>query len=101
MSISTGSARVAVQLAPASRVGAPELPETVIEPRPGWRLFDFGELWRCRELLCLLAWRDVSVRYKQTLLGATWAVLQPVLLMLIFVVCLGPLAEVPSGGVPY
>jgi lipopolysaccharide transport system permease protein len=77
------------------------LPETVIEPRPTWQLLGLGELWRYRDLLLLLVWRDVSVRYKQTALGIVWAVLQPALMMGVFVAFLGRLAHVPSGGVPY
>ena len=58
--------------------------ETVIEARPGWRLVDVSELWRYRELLVLLTWRDVSVRYKQTILGVFWVVLQPLAMMAAF-----------------
>ena len=61
----------------------------------------FGELWRYRELLYFLTWRDVKVRYKQTLLGAAWAILQPLLTMLIFTLLFGRLAGIPTGGVPY
>jgi lipopolysaccharide transport system permease protein len=62
----------------------PRLPETVIEPRPGWHLLDVGELWRYRELLLLLTWRDVTVRYKQTALGVAWVILQPLAMMAAF-----------------
>jgi len=58
--------------------------ETVIEPRPGWRLLNLRELWRYRELILLLTWRDVSVRYKQTVLGVAWVVLQPLAMMAAF-----------------
>ena len=58
------------------------LPLTIVERRPGWHCIDVRELWRYRELLFLLAWRDIQVRYKQTLLGAAWAVLQPLATML-------------------
>ncbi len=68
------------------------LPVTVIERRPGWRLIDFGELWRYRELLFFLTWRDIKVRYKQTVLGAAWAVLQPLATMLVFSLFLGRVA---------
>ena len=64
-------------------------PETVIEARTGWRLLDVGELWRNRELLLLLTWRDVAVRYKQTALGVVWVVLQPLALMAAFSLFLG------------
>src|SRR5437867_11182905 len=73
----------------------------VIEPTRGWRRFRFGEIWESRELLYFLAWRDVNVRYKQTAFGAAWAVLQPLVLMVIFAVFLGHLARVPSNGIPY
>jgi lipopolysaccharide transport system permease protein len=74
---------------------------TVIEPKPGWKWFDARDLWHYRELLYFLAWRDVKVRYKQTSLGAAWAVLQPVLAMAIFTIFFGRLARVPTDGVPY
>jgi lipopolysaccharide transport system permease protein len=62
--------------------------ETVIEPRKGWRVLNLSELWRYRELLYLLAWRDVAVRYKQTALGVAWVVLQPLTMMAVFSVFL-------------
>src|SRR5262249_33074135 len=74
---------------------------TVIEPRPGWRLVDLGELWRYRELLLFLVWRDVKVRYKQTVLGASWAVLQPLATMVVFSLFFGRMAADPSISVPY
>jgi lipopolysaccharide transport system permease protein len=70
---------------------------TVIERRPGWHLVDLRELWRFRELLFFLAWRDVKVRYKQTVLGAAWAVLQPLATMVVFSVFLGPMSGVNTG----
>ena len=76
-------------------------PATRIEPSRGWRGPDFRELWRHRELLYFLTWRDIKVRYKQTALGASWAILQPFLTMLIFSVIFGHLAKIPSDGVPY
>ena len=75
--------------------------ETVIEPARGWRMLDLRELWAYRELLWVLAGRDVRVRYKQTVLGAGWAVLRPVLTMLVFSAVFGALAGVPSDGYPY
>ena len=60
----------------AGNARADDLPLTVIERRPGWKFVDVAELWRCRELLFFLVWRDVKVRYKQTLLGAGWAVIE-------------------------
>jgi lipopolysaccharide transport system permease protein len=67
----------------------------------GWRLLDLRELWEFRELLYFLVWRDVKVRYKQTVLGVAWAVLQPVLYMVLFTVVFGRIAHLPSDGVPY
>jgi len=78
-----------------------ELPHVVIEPR---RLFDKGhllELWRYRELFYFLTWRDVKVRYKQTVLGAAWAVIQPLFNMLLFTLIFGKLAKLPSDNIPY
>lgn len=68
-----------------------EVPTTIIEPTPGWRLIDLGELWRYHELLYFLTWRDVKIRYKQTVLGAVWAVLQPVMTMVVFTIFFGRL----------
>jgi lipopolysaccharide transport system permease protein len=78
-----------------------EVPVTVIEPTNGWRALNLRELWRFRELLYFLTWRDVKVRYKQTVIGALWAILQPLLTMVIFTVVFSRLANVPSEGVPY
>lgn len=69
--------------------------------RTGWVALDCGELWRYRELLVFHALRDVKVRYKQTALGAAWAILQPALTMVVFSVFFGRLAGIPSGDVPY
>ncbi len=74
---------------------------TVIEPSRGWRALDLQELWAYRELLWVLTERDIKVRYKQTVLGAAWAVIQPVMLMVVFSVVFGRLAKVPSDGLPY
>lgn len=74
---------------------------TVIEPSRGWRMLDFRELWAYRELLWVLAGRDVRVRYKQTVLGAGWAILRPLLTMIIFTIVFGRLAKMPSDGYPY
>ncbi len=74
---------------------------TVIEPSKGWVSLRLPALWRARELLYFLIWRDVKVRYKQTLLGATWAILQPLLTMVVFSIFFGKLARMPSDGVPY
>jgi lipopolysaccharide transport system permease protein len=80
---------------------ADDLPVTIIERQPGWRLVNVRELWRYRELLYFLTWRDVKVRYKQTVLGAAWAVLQPLATMLVFALFLGRLAGVATPEVPY
>jgi lipopolysaccharide transport system permease protein len=74
---------------------------TVIEPPKGWRMLDWRELWAYRELLWVLTARDVKVRYKQTVLGAAWAILRPVLTMAIFSVVFGKFARMPSDGYPY
>jgi lipopolysaccharide transport system permease protein len=73
----------------------------IIEPSHGWVALRLGALWRHRELLYFLVWRDVKVRYKQTVLGASWAILQPFFTMLIFSIFFGKLARMPSDGVPY
>jgi lipopolysaccharide transport system permease protein len=74
---------------------------TVIEPSRGWRLVDLRELWAYRELLIVLIGRDVKVRYKQTVLGAAWAILQPFMTMVVFSILFGRLANLPSDGFPY
>jgi lipopolysaccharide transport system permease protein len=73
----------------------------IIEPPRRWPSLGGRELWAHRELLYFLVWRDVKVRYKQTLLGAAWAILQPLATMLVFSLFFGRLAKVPSDGVPY
>jgi lipopolysaccharide transport system permease protein len=78
-----------------------DLALTVIEPRPGWQVVSVRELWRYRELLYFLTWRDVKVRYKQTALGAAWAVLQPFATMVVFSLFVGRVAGAPPGDVPY
>jgi len=78
-----------------------ELPHMRIEPKRGWVSVDLKDLWEYRELLFFLAWRDVKVRYKQTALGAAWAVIQPLFTMLLFTLFFGRLAKVPSDGIPY
>ena len=74
---------------------------TVVERRQWWRAFDFRELGRYRELLLFFVWRDLKVRYKQTVLGVAWAVLQPLFAMIVFTIFFGRMAHVPSDGVPY
>ena len=75
--------------------------ENIIRPRPGWIAVDWRELWDSRELLVFLVWRDITVRYKQTVLGVAWAVLQPVFSMVVFTIIFGNLAKLPSDGVAY
>jgi lipopolysaccharide transport system permease protein len=79
----------------------PDQPIVVIEPRKAWVALDLRGLLAYRELLYFLTWRDVKVRYKQTVLGAAWAILQPLLTMLIFTLFFGKLAGIPSDGIPY
>ncbi|HET8774808.1 MAG TPA: ABC transporter permease [Thermoanaerobaculia bacterium] len=74
---------------------------TVIEPPAGWRALDWSELWAYRELLWIMTTRDVKVRYKQTVLGAGWAIIRPLLTMLLFAVIFGKFAKMPSDGFPY
>lgn len=79
----------------------PTEPLTVIQPSGAWGALNLRELWTYRELIFFLTWRDLKVRYKQTLLGATWVVLQPLMMTLVFTVFLGILVRVPSQGLPY
>jgi len=74
---------------------------TVIEPKTGWVPVDFKEIWNYRELLYFLTKRDIKVRYKQTVLGGLWAVIQPAFTMLVFTLFFGRLAKMPSDGLPY
>ena len=82
--------------------GAPnEFPSVQIAARRGWLALDLPELWAYRELLYFFVWRDIKVRYKQTVIGAAWAVLQPLMTMLVFSLFFGRLAKIPSQGLPY
>lgn len=74
---------------------------SVIRPPRGWRALDVAELWRYRELLWILTERDIRVRYKQTVLGFLWAIIQPVMLMVVFSIFFGRLAGMPADGLPY
>jgi lipopolysaccharide transport system permease protein len=82
-----------------STVTAP--PIVRIEPSHGWISLKLDELWQYRELLYFLVWRDISVRYKQTVLGAAWAIIQPFFTMVVFSLFFGRLAQIPSDGIPY
>jgi lipopolysaccharide transport system permease protein len=76
-------------------------PVTVIRPPRGWIPINLRELWAYRELLYFLTWRDIKVRYKQTLIGFAWAIIQPVFMMIVFSLFFGTLAKVPSENIPY
>jgi homopolymeric O-antigen transport system permease protein len=82
-------------------VPTPALDVQVILPSRSWQAINVGELWRFRELLFFLAWRDVKVRYKQTALGAAWAILQPALMMVVFTIFFRRMANVPTDDIPY
>jgi len=79
----------------------PNEPLVVIQPSRPWSIINLKDIWAYRELLYFLTWRDVKVRYKQTALGAAWAILQPLFMMLIFTIFFGRLAGVSSNGLPY
>ena len=78
-----------------------DMPVTVIQPSRGWLSLPLREWWQYRELLYFFVWRDVKVRYKQTFLGAAWAVLKPFATMVLFSIIFGRLAKLPSDGIPY
>ncbi|MCC7450195.1 MAG: ABC transporter permease [Anaerolineae bacterium] len=75
--------------------------ELLIEPSRGWIKLNLRELWQYRELLYFLVWRDTKVRYKQTVIGAAWAIIQPFMTMVVFSLFFGGLAKIPSDGIPY
>jgi lipopolysaccharide transport system permease protein len=77
------------------------LPHIRVQPSKGWLELKLLQLWEYRELIYFLVWRDIKVRYKQTVLGASWAILQPFLTMLVFSLFFGRLAKIPSEGIPY
>ena len=77
-------------------------PEVIrVEAKPGWVSLELGQLWEYRELIYFFAWRDIKVRYKQTILGAGWTIIQPLTSMVIFSIFFGRLIGVPSDGIPY
>lgn len=78
-----------------------ETPVTILRPTRGWSALNLRELWLYRELIYFLTWRDLKVRYKQTLLGVSWIILQPVVEMVVFTLLFSGLLNVPSGGAPY
>lgn len=89
--------------AAAQETAAPAkpLPVIVIEPTQGWQPLNLRELWAYRDLLYFLTWRDLRVRYKQTVVGAAWAIIQPVFTMVVFSLFFGELAKIPSDDIPY
>jgi lipopolysaccharide transport system permease protein len=78
-----------------------EIPVILIRPSSRWAALNLRELWQFRELVFFMTWRDIMVRYKQTLLGAGWAILRPFLTMVVFSIFFGSLAKVPSDNLPY
>jgi lipopolysaccharide transport system permease protein len=78
-----------------------DVPVFTVKPSRGWISLQLGELWKYRELIYFLTWRDIKVRYKQTVLGAAWAIIQPFFTMVVFSLFFGKLAKVPSDGLPY
>ena len=101
----TGSGTIADPIVepttPRSVSELPEKPVAIIEARQGWNAQDYHQLWAYRELLYFLTWRDLKVRYKQTVLGVAWVVMQPLAMTVIFTIFLSKLARVPSDGAPY
>jgi len=89
------------EIATAIPSSADDVPVIRIEPSKGWVSLKLRELWEYRELLYFLVWRDVKVRYKQTVLGAAWAIIQPFFTMVVFSLFFGKLAKIPSDGMPY
>ena len=85
----------------ANTLADASVPVLVIRPTKGFLSLKLGDVWDYRELLYFLVWRDIKVRYKQTVLGAAWAVIQPVMTMAVFSIFFGRLAKVPSDGIPY
>jgi lipopolysaccharide transport system permease protein len=78
-----------------------DVPTTIIKPSKGWMPIDLHELWEFKDLLYFFTWRDIKVRYKQTVLGFAWAIIQPFFAMVVFTLFFGNLAKLPSDGVPY
>ena len=88
-------------MAPYEGSTVADSPEIKIGPRQSWAAIGVRELWDCRELLYFLVWRDVKVRYKQTAIGASWAVIQPLITMVVFTLVFSNLAGIPSEDLPY
>jgi len=98
--VRTGDAELAPQGLPP-RPGADDVPVPFIRPSRGCVALRLGDLWAYRDLLYFLTWRDIKVRYKQTILGAAWAIIQPFFTMVVFSLFFGRLAKMPSDEVPY
>jgi lipopolysaccharide transport system permease protein len=92
---------MSVTLDKTEQVDTAAAPVTIIRPPKGWIPVNLRELWAYRELLYFFTWRDLNVRYKQTLFGFAWAIIQPVFMMIIFSLFFGALAKIPSEGIPY
>ena len=90
-----------LEAAAARKQAVPDIPPIRIEARQGWVSLKLREVWEYRELLFFLTWRNIQVRYKQTALGVTWAIIQPLFTMAVFSLFFGRLAKVPSDGIPY
>ena len=101
MATTTTEPETEARAEPAVPHRPPQAALTVITPPTGRTVVDVGELWRSRDLLYFLAWRDVKIRYKQTVLGAAWAVLQPAMMMAVFTLFFRRMAGVPAGDLPY
>lgn len=86
---------------PEAKTAMSAPPVLILEPSHGWVSLELRELWRYRELLFFLTWRDVKIRYKQTVVGAAWAIIQPFMTMVVFSIFFGGLAQISSEGVPY
>jgi lipopolysaccharide transport system permease protein len=93
--------RQAVLSEPPSNINIASLPIIYVKPTQGWASLKLRELWEYRELLYFLTWRDIKVRYKQTVLGAAWAIIQPFFTMVVFSLFFGKLAGIPSDDIPY
>jgi len=100
-SLNDANAVMSVPLTRSRPHQLPAEPVTRIRPSRFWEKIDFAELWTQREVLYFLMWRDLKVRYKQTIIGAAWVIVQPILITVVFTAFLGKLIRVPSDGVPY
>jgi lipopolysaccharide transport system permease protein len=98
---SAGANGVAIAAGDGSREVAAAQHRKVIEPPSGWPALNLGELWRYRDLLLLLIWRDISANYRQSVIGYGWALFKPVFSMVVFTLIFGKVANLPSDGLPY